>query len=40
MAIDSKSYAFQSLRDEFMKFLLEIVFFLYDNRLESLSFVV
>ena len=37
MTIDSKAYAFQSsLRSKFMKFLFEIVFFLYGNRLESL----
>ena len=41
MAIDSKTYVFQSsFRDEFTKFLFEIVFFLYGNKLESLSFVV
>ena len=35
MEIDSKAFQ-SSLRGEFTKFLLEIVFFLYGNRLESL----
>ena len=39
MEIDSKAFQ-SSLRGEFTKFLLEIVFFLYDNRLESLSIVI